>query len=136
MHRVVIRHSHSWILFVFIFFVYVTWATSLLVWIVDLRSYYVNLVKEVIPDVAQSASSSDADGYDPLGFGQVPLLLSYSRSISLTALLSALSCDLCPSTFIRHRQTRLETSFRVVGISESSPAILLGRPCLHIHWPT
>ncbi|KAG7096111.1 hypothetical protein E1B28_006785 [Marasmius oreades] len=64
----VITRSHKWLFFLNILVFYVTWAGSLLIWVVDVEDFFYEVVVTTFdPD----APPPKDDGFDPLGYGQL-----------------------------------------------------------------
>lgn len=67
--RTVITSSHPWIQLFVVSLIFVVWASTMLVWVVDLQERYRNSWNSSYP--SDPVPDPPETGYDPLGFGQV-----------------------------------------------------------------
>ncbi|ESK84019.1 hypothetical protein Moror_11522 [Moniliophthora roreri MCA 2997] len=68
----VIALSHRWLFFLFIFIFYVSWGSSLILWAVDTRVWYYELLLAALgTNPGNSKSELPAQSFDPLGYGQL-----------------------------------------------------------------
>ncbi|KAL0570474.1 hypothetical protein V5O48_011489 [Marasmius crinis-equi] len=64
----VIFRSHQWIFFLTIVIFYVSWGSSLLLWVLDVRRYFYNVV---VTPIKPDEPYEDSEDFDPLGYGQL-----------------------------------------------------------------
>lgn len=136
--RTVITSAHPWILLFFVALAYMTWASNMLVWIVDLQEDYRSTWNHTYPQFpVPNPTQTD---YDPWGFGQVrtpcyQVQLQRSNTYSCFSRL-ALSCNMRRSAHIRYMSFNMGAQVQIMAIHKTSPRICVGRDRLHLHRPS
>uniref|UniRef100_A0A0W0F2K9 Uncharacterized protein n=1 Tax=Moniliophthora roreri TaxID=221103 RepID=A0A0W0F2K9_MONRR len=72
LYRDVIAVSHRWLFFLFISIFYLSWGSSLVIWEVDMRVWYHEvLLSTITRNPEKYKSQLPARSFDPLGYGQL-----------------------------------------------------------------